>query len=45
VIGDVSGCGSGRLIVDSAPQLRDLAPEAPAVYLSTRRESRRLLRE
>ena len=33
VIGDVSGCGSGRLIVDSARQLRDLAPEAPAVYL------------
>ncbi|RCU43728.1 hypothetical protein DU504_17715 [Haloplanus salinus] len=33
VIGDVSGCGSGRLIVDSARRLRDLAPEAPAVYL------------
>jgi hypothetical protein len=33
VIGDVSGCGSGRLIVDSARRLRDLAPETPAVYL------------
>jgi hypothetical protein len=33
VIGDISGCGSGRLIVDSARRLRDLAPETPAVYL------------
>jgi len=33
VIGDISGCGSGRLITDSARRLRDLAPEAPAVYL------------
>ena len=33
VIGDVSGCGSGRLIVDSARRLRDLAPEAPAIHL------------
>ena len=33
VIGDVSGCGSGRLIVDSAHRLQDLAPETPAVYL------------
>jgi len=33
VIGDVSGCGSGRLIVDIARRLRDMAPEAPAVFL------------
>lgn len=33
VIGDISGCGSGRLIVDSARRLRDIAPETPAVYL------------
>ena len=33
VIGDVSGCGSGRLVVDSARRLRDLETEAPAVYL------------
>lgn len=33
VIGDISGCGSGRLVVDSAKRLRDLAPEAPAVFL------------
>ncbi|MFQ3293034.1 MAG: hypothetical protein ACI8VE_000088 [Natrialbaceae archaeon] len=33
VIGDISGCGSGRLVVDSARRLRDLAPETPAVYL------------
>jgi len=33
VIGDISGCGSGRLIVDSARRLRDLAPKTPAVYL------------
>jgi hypothetical protein len=33
VIGDVSGCGSGRLIVDSARQLREIAPETPAVFL------------
>ncbi len=33
VIGDISGCGSGRLVVDSARRLRDIVPEAPAVYL------------
>jgi hypothetical protein len=33
VIGDVSGCGSGRLIVDTANHLREIAPEAPAVFL------------
>jgi len=33
VIGDVSGCGSGRLIVDSAKHLREIAPETPAVFL------------
>jgi len=33
VIGDISGCGSGRLIVDSARRLRDIAPATPAVYL------------
>ena len=33
VIGDISGCGSGRLVVDIAHYLRDLAPDAPAVFL------------
>jgi hypothetical protein len=33
VIGDISGCGSGRLIVDTANHLREIAPEAPAVFL------------
>jgi hypothetical protein len=33
VIGDISGCGSGRLIVDSARRVREIVPEAPAVYL------------
>ncbi len=33
VIGDVSGCGSGRLIVDTANHLRKIAPEASAVFL------------
>lgn len=33
VISDISGCGSGRLVVDSALRLRDIVPEAPAVYL------------
>jgi len=33
VIGDISGCGSGRLIVDSAKYLREIAPETPAVFL------------
>lgn len=32
VIGDISGCGSGRLIVDAARRLRSVAPEAPALY-------------
>lgn len=34
VIGDISGCGSGRLIVDTANHLREIAPEAPAVFLA-----------
>ena len=38
VIGDVSGCGSGRLIVDSAHRFRDLAPETPAVYLGSHKD-------
>jgi len=33
VIGDISGCGSGRLIIDSAKHLREIAPETPAVFL------------
>lgn len=33
VIGDVSGCGSGRLIVDSARQLREIKPDTPAIFL------------
>jgi len=33
VIGDISGCGSGRLIVDIAKRVRELDPEAPAVYV------------
>lgn len=33
VIGDVSGCGSGRLIVDTANHLREIALETPAVFL------------
>jgi hypothetical protein len=33
VIGDISGCGSGRLIVDIAKRVRELDPEAPVVYV------------
>lgn len=33
VIGDISGCGSGRLLVDSANHLRQISRKTPAVYL------------
>ncbi|MDS0283838.1 N-6 DNA methylase [Haloarcula onubensis] len=39
VIGDISGCGSGRLIVDTARQLRVVAPEVPAVFLGYEKDS------
>lgn len=33
LIGDISGCGSGSLLVDSARHLRTLRPDCPAVYI------------
>ncbi|MDS0261966.1 N-6 DNA methylase [Haloarcula sp. S1CR25-12] len=39
VIGDISGCGSGRLIVDSARQLRTVAPEVAAVFIGYEKDS------
>ena len=39
IIGDISGCGSGRLIVDSARQLRTVAPEIPAIFLGYEKDS------
>jgi type I restriction-modification system DNA methylase subunit len=39
IIGDISGCGSGRLIVDSARQLRTVAPEAPAIFIGYEKDA------
>lgn len=33
LIGDISGCGSGSLLLDSAHRLRTIRPDCPAVYI------------
>ena len=33
LIGDISGCGSGSLLLDSARRLRTIRPDCPAVYI------------
>jgi len=33
LIGDISGCGSGSLLLDSARRLRTIRPGCPAVYI------------
>lgn len=33
LIGDISGCGSGSLLLESAHRLRTIRPDCPAVYI------------
>lgn len=33
LIGDISGCGSGSLLLDSARRLRTIRPDCPAIYI------------
>lgn len=33
LIGDISGCGSGSLLLDSAHRLRTIRPDCPALYI------------
>jgi len=39
VIGDISGCGSGRLLVNSAQRLRTVAPEVPAIFIGYEKDA------